>query len=93
MAAFPILTLSAPAAADEGNSGNTLFRFVVTRSGLTTSACSCSWALTGTVATDDLAAGQATSGTVSFAAGAAAIGALPHFGHATALASMDAPQN
>lgn len=69
MANLALLTITPPADANEGDSGNTTFRFVVTRSGNTTVACSATWTLTGGVNTADLATGQATTGTVSFSSG------------------------
>lgn len=52
----------------EGNSGTKILRFVVARSGETSTACSASWTRTGTANSTDITAGG-SSGTVEFAAG------------------------
>jgi hypothetical protein len=69
MANIPLMSIAAPANATEGNSGNKLFRFVVSRTAPTTGTSSANWALSGDLQASDLATGQATSGVVTLGPG------------------------
>jgi len=69
MANIPLVTIAPPANATEGNSGTKIFRFVVSRTAPTTGTSTCVWTLTGDMDATDLAAGQPTTGAVTFGPG------------------------
>jgi phage-related protein len=72
-APVPSLSISAPAAANEGNTGTTNFAFPVTRSGDTVTACTVNWAVTGSGGSPanaaDFVGGVLPSGTLTFGSG------------------------
>ena len=63
-----IVTAPIPAIRAEGNSGTKSIAFIVSRQGDLSQACSVQWALEGDLNTADMAAGQATSGPLNWAA-------------------------
>ena len=63
-----IVTAPTPVTIGEGNSGTKNVTFIVSRSGDLSQACSVQWALEGDLNAADMAAGQATSGSLSWGA-------------------------
>lgn len=66
----PVITISGAQSKNEGSGSVVAFVYTLTRTGDLTKTATVNWALTGALAANDLAGGQATSGQASFAIGA-----------------------
>ena len=69
MALGTVVSIAAPADAQEPPSATLTYRFTLTRGGDTTGASSVDWLKSGTTSAADFAPGQLFAGTVSFTAG------------------------